>query len=278
MEKKAPEHTGGDRSSGNPVHGLSRRAALVFGTSLGLALPAQARIQELGEAIDKAGAQRMLSQRMGKAWLAQLRPELSDRAKQVLQLSEARFERQLELLMGFAPTPEISGSFRALQRRFHDYRALLHRTPRREDLDELLRRSGEVLSLAHVATGQLQERSREGTAWLVNLSGRQRMLSQRLALFFLAGQQGARPALVQSEIAKASTEFKSAMQTLAQAADTTPAIRDNLELARNQWVFLQAALGGESQGPQAANDVFVASENLLVVMETVTGQFARQLA
>ena len=276
MQKKAPEHAG-VRSSGNPVHSLSRRATLVFGTSLTLALPAQARIQELGEAIDKAGAQRMLSQRMGKAWLAQLRPELSERARQVLKSSEARFERQLELLMGFAPTPEISGSFRALNRRFQDYRALLHRAPRREDLDELLRRAGEVLSLAHVATGQLQERSREGSAWLVNLSGRQRMLSQRLALFFLAGQQGARPALVQSEITKASTEFKSAMQTLAQASEATPAIRDNLELARNQWVFLQAALGGESQGLQAANDVFVASENLLVVMETVTGQFARQL-
>ncbi|MDR7332968.1 type IV pili methyl-accepting chemotaxis transducer N-terminal domain-containing protein [Roseateles asaccharophilus] len=261
------------------MHSLSRRAALVLGTAVGcsLALPAQARIEELGEAIDKAGAQRMLSQRMGKAWLAQLRPELSDRARQVLQTSEARFERQLDLLMGFAPTPEISGSFRALQRRFQDYRALLHRAPRREDLDELLRRAGEVLSLAHVATGQLQERSRESSAWLVNLSGRQRMLSQRLALFFLAGQQGARPLLVQNEITKARNEFTTAMTTLAQAPEATPAIRDNLELARNQWVFLQAALGGESQGPQAANDVFLASENLLVVMETVTGQFARQL-
>ena len=82
MEKKAPEHAG-DRSGGSPMRGLSRRAALAFGTSLTLALPAQARIQELGEAIDKAGAQRMLSQRMGKAWLAQLRPELSERARQV---------------------------------------------------------------------------------------------------------------------------------------------------------------------------------------------------
>jgi nitrate/nitrite-specific signal transduction histidine kinase len=278
MEKMAREQAGG-RSSDRPACGLHRRTALVLGAALGcgLALPAQARIQELGEAIDQAGAQRMLSQRMGKTWLAQLRPELSARARQVLQASEARFTQQLDQLLGFAPTPEISGSFRALQRRFQDYRALLHRTPRREDLDELLRRSGEVLSLAHVATGQLQQRSREGTAWLVNLSGRQRMLSQRLALYFLAGQQGARPALVQGEITKASTEFKSAMQTLAQAAEATPAIRDNLELARNQWVFLQAALGGESQGPQAAHDVFVASENLLVVMETVTGHFARQL-
>ena len=64
---------------------------------------------------------------------------------------------------------------------------------------------------------------------------------------------------------------------LGSAPEATPAIRDNLELARNQWVFLQSVLAGESQGLQAARDVFVASENLLAVMETVTGQFARQL-
>jgi len=68
------------------------------------------------------------------------------------------------------------------------------------------------------------------------------------------------------------------MRMLTDAPEATPAIRANLELAQSQWVFLQAALGGQSQGPQAANDVFIASENLLAVMETVTGQFARQLA
>jgi len=211
-----------------------RRTLLLGGLACAGAALAQSRISQLGEAIDKAGAQRMLSQRMGKAWLGQLRPELADRARTVLQASEARFERQLSELLAFAPTPEIAGSYKAMQHRFGDYRALLQSKPSRERVDELLQTSGEMLSLAQVATGQLQQRSAAATAMLV-------------------------------------------MRVLASAPEGTPAIRDNLELARNQWVFLQSALAGESQGPQAANDVFVASENLLAIMETVTGQFARQL-
>lgn len=254
----------------------TRRRWMLAG--LGLAgASAWPRPVDLGEAINKAGAQRMLSQRMGKAWLGLALPELEARARRVLDASIERFERQLAELQRQAPTPEIGASLRRLAQQFTDYRSLLAQAPAAQRVNELLSRSGDVLATAHQATGLLQAQSRAGAAQLVNLAGRQRMLSQRLALLFLADQQGASPALVRPAASEVKADFEAAMERLRSAPETTPGIRVNLDLAQNQWLLLKAALQGGTVAPQAASDVFVASENLLAVMETVTGQFARLL-
>jgi hypothetical protein len=67
------------------------------------------------------------------------------------------------------------------------------------------------------------------------------------------------------------------MRVLQGAPETTAEIQANLQLASSQWIFLDAALGGASHGQRAAAEAFLASENLLAVMETVTGQYARLL-
>ncbi|OYU43563.1 MAG: hypothetical protein CFE44_17670, partial [Burkholderiales bacterium PBB4] len=80
-----------------------------------------------------------------------------------------------------------------------------------------------------------------------------------------------------AEIGKARTEFTTAMGVLRNAPEASVRIRDELLLADAQWVFFDAALqqlqGGSHNTKPLAN-VFVASENLLTVMDRVTGLFA----
>ncbi|MBN8462978.1 MAG: type IV pili methyl-accepting chemotaxis transducer N-terminal domain-containing protein, partial [Dechloromonas sp.] len=93
----------------------------LFGLLLALALSipggeALAQIADLNSAINKAGRQRMLSQRMAKAYFQIGQQVDADRSKKVLDASVALFDRQLVELKNFAPTPEIKDNYGKLEK------------------------------------------------------------------------------------------------------------------------------------------------------------------
>ena len=141
----------------------------------------------------------------------------------------------------------------------------------------LLQADAQVLALAHQGTTQYEAASGKPLGHLVNVAGRQRMLSQRMAKFYLAAMLPVDPATATAEIAKARSEFVSATELLRNAPQATQRIRQELQLADGQWVFFDAALqrmqGGANVNRQVA-EVFVASENLLSSMDRVTGMYA----
>ncbi|MDM0071555.1 hypothetical protein QTI68_33825, partial [Variovorax sp. J31P207] len=60
--------------------------------------------------------------------------------------------------------------------------------------------------------------------------------------------------------------------------EATTAIKQEIELARNQWVFYAAALaqrGVEIASPERSANVFASSENILLVMDKVTSMYSR---
>lgn len=111
---------------------------------------------------------------------------------------------------------------------------------------------------------------------LVNIAGRQRMLSQRMAKFYLAATLPVDAATATAEITKARTEFLAATEVLRNAPEATARIREELQLADGQWVFFDSALKRLQPGTSGKplSDVFVASENLLAVMDRVTGLYS----
>lgn len=242
------------------------------------ALPARAQIVDLGEAINRAGRQRMLSQRMAKAYLALAMGVEPPLAQQVLDRSLATFDRQLVELKAFASTPELRETYLALEARWADYKtALVGSAPGRAGAAAVVAQSQQVLALAHKGTQQYEALLNKPVGRLVNLAGRERMLSQRMAAFHLASVVPAvEPAAAKAEIAKARSEFLAGLDTIASAPETTPRVRDELQLAQAQWILFDAAL---QRPPQASTlkphaDVFVASENVLVVMDRITTLYA----
>ena len=258
---------------------MQRRHILIALTAAaGSTLPfaAQAQVTDLNDAINKAGRQRMLSQRMGKAWLALVQDVEPATARQVLDKSMSLFDRQLVELKAFAPTPEIRDTYGKLESAWSDYKtALVGAAPGKPGAPAMLQADARVLALAHQGTVQYEAASGKPVGKLVNVAGRQRMLSQRMAKFYLAATLPVDATAATAEITKARTEFLTAMEFLRNAPEATPRIKEELQLADGQWVFFDAALKKvQGGGSKPLQDVFVSSENLLSVMDRVTGLYS----
>ncbi|HMC15951.1 MAG TPA: type IV pili methyl-accepting chemotaxis transducer N-terminal domain-containing protein, partial [Albitalea sp.] len=223
--------------------------------------------------------QRMLSQRMAKSYFAigqSVEPQLADRT---LSASMALFDRQLADLKLFAPQPAIRTTYMQLETAWGEYKAaLVGAMPGKAHAEEVIALAGKVLALAHLGTGQLEKVSNRPVGKLVNVSGRQRMLSQRMAAFYLSASWGVQVALSNAEIAKAREEFTGAHTLLKTAPEATSAIKSELELAEMQWSFFDAALHTLKPGTpdlRHMSHVFTTSERILQVMDDVTGMYSK---
>ncbi|HSV51729.1 MAG TPA: type IV pili methyl-accepting chemotaxis transducer N-terminal domain-containing protein [Burkholderiaceae bacterium] len=258
---------------------MKRRELIVAGAVL-LPLAGRAQVVDLNDAINKAGRQRMLSQRMAKSYCAAGQGVLPEMASETLAASMALFDRQLVELKVFAPTAEIKRSYVDLESAWGDYKAVLVGSrPSRDKAGDMITQAGRVLQLAHQGTGLLERNSGKPLGKLVNVAGRQRMLSQRMAAFYLSASWGVEASQATQELNKARDEFVAAQQLLSSAPEATPSIKAELLQADQQFVFFAAALRGLRPGQpdaRAMANVFTTSERILQVMDGVTGMYSKQ--
>jgi hypothetical protein len=257
----------------------SRRSLLAVLPLLAFSPMAGSQVRDLNDAINKAGRQRMLSQRMAKAYLALGQGVRSDQADKVMADSMALFDRQHVELKAFAPNPEIRATYERLEVQWGAYKtALVGAAPSKAGGEAVLQASARVLELAHQGTGQLEQVSGRPLGKLVNISGRQRMLSQRMAAMYLGASWGVQADAATKALDQAREEFTKAHALLKAAPESTSAIRADLDLAEQQFAFFDAALRTLRSGgvnPRSQSEVFTSSERILQVMDGVAGQFAR---
>ena len=260
-----------------------RRVALQW-VAAGVLLPtwatwatgAQAQMG-LSGAINYAGWFRALSQRMAKAYCQQYLQVLPAAAVDVMGLARKMVQTGSgELARGMQSgqwPAEVGRQLAEVQKQF----ALLNQMTSAPATTTALvvaasEQADRTLLIAQAVTEAIEKMAQAPSARLVNLAGRQRMLSQRLAKNYFLSAAKVDSKVVQAQLASDAADFRQALQTLKAAPVSTSSIRNELELADSQWLFFESALRRPADDA-GLNAVATTSERLLGVMDKLTGLY-----
>lgn len=252
---------------------MNSRIAVLFSLALALLGPqAQASIND-AEALNLAGMQRMLSQRIAKTYLMIGADVRSDVALEQLDQSVARFENNYQALADYAPSEPIASALEQAGQTWQAYRELALSRPQRERAPHLLQLSDQLLAQSETLVQLIEQHAGSQNARLVNRSGRQRMLSQRIAKLYLALSWKLPVAGLQEQLQQATQEFEAAQQELLGAEQNTPQISAALKKVEAQWRFARAGFQLSADSRYVPTVITTTTETLLWQMNDLTSAY-----
>lgn len=227
----------------------------------------------LAEAINIAGRQRMLSQRIVKSYL-QMGQDIRYRvANRHLQSSIILFEQQLKMLKDFTTDPEAIRGLALVEELWAPVKAIATGPVKREYAQKLRDDAEQLLAAAHQVVLILADQSGTEQGHLVNIAGRQRMLSQRMGNLYMLMSWKFEDEVYQQDYKVATREFDEALQDLINSNENTPEISTLLRKVQQNWNMYNLS-------NRMDNDHFVPGlvarmlDKILLQMNQVTGLYA----
>ena len=233
------------------------------------------------EDVNRSGQLRMLSQRLVKLALLQLAGVQAARAKELLKESVLRIDANLVSLGKSLSQPTFGDLLGQVSVSWGRLKLALQDTPDAGGMAHLDELAELFLQDAERMTSSLESAGAMPPLQMLNLAGRQRMLSQRFAKYALLRALGGAATLQLSEagMAESRAAFEKALQYLHEIPLSSKEIRASLDKAALGWAQMCAGVSGIAKGkdPKRLEGLATASEDLLDVFEQLSVQYERSM-
>jgi len=230
------------------------------------------------ESVNRAGQLRMLSQRLIKLYLLQLAGVQVASHKECLKDSMQRIDGNLALLAKSLSKPTFGDLLGQVVLTWTRLKQGLQGEPQANQMAHLDELGERLLQDAERLTGNLENAGSVEPLHVLNMAGRQRMLSQRFAKYALLGVLGDGTTRSRCEVgmAESKARFEQGLSYLNDIPLSTPDIRGALDAAAVGW---QHMLAGAADARRAAGQAQLASasEALLDVFERLSGYYERSM-
>ncbi|GAA5441916.1 hypothetical protein Misp06_00077 [Microbulbifer sp. NBRC 101763] len=199
----------------------------------------------MGDAINIAGRQRMLSQRITQTYILRGIQPSAERHKKVFSRSLQEFKRNHEKLSNFQGAEKIETQLIKVQKEWEKFEKIALQPTSKESATKLFERSDELLSETHAYVVKLQQLAPDNSAELINIAGRQRMLSQRIAKNYAAKLWEISQDNASSGLQQDLSEYSNRLNQLLESPLNTPEITHNLRKAQDHLNYASRGFEGE---------------------------------
>ncbi|HHO65750.1 MAG TPA: hypothetical protein ENJ71_04460 [Epsilonproteobacteria bacterium] len=195
----------------------------------------KAVVADMVELIDVAGKQRMLSQRIAKDYLYAGEKVAVSKAKKQMKASMEEMVKIHKRLVDSINDPEIQNLLAFVQLSIEDFKSTANEPYSLDNAQLIIDLSESMLEGSQYVVDSLKEKVKVKESAVVGKAGKQRMLAQRIAKYYIAYQAGIKDKNTVDQMKAAVKAFSQAHKALMANPKNTPEINRKLHDIDRLW-------------------------------------------
>jgi len=185
--------------------------------------------------INIAGKQRMLSQRIAKDYLYVHKNIAMSKTERELKHSLKSFFKSHKLLTEVIKDEEISNLLNFVELSSNDFNQTINRPFSLDNAQLVLDLSESMLEGSQYVVDSLKSSIKVEESKVIEIVGKQRMLAQRIAKYYIAYQTGIKDANTVRSMKQSVSEFDKNLNILLINKENTPLISEKINQVNKLW-------------------------------------------
>ncbi len=231
--------------------------------------PANASIDNINDAVNKSGKQRMLTQRMLKDYALVGMNNTFGYPDKDLEKQISLFDKTLNDLNHFNKNNNIAQSIIKIKKLWSPIKTKLKQKPTLESAVDLQKSLDRLLESCNDLTILFVKASGKNNLEIISISGRQRMLSQRLSALYMLKVWGVNDSDFIHKLEKTMDEFSKAEKILENFSKNTAEIKDSLQRVKKLFMWFEL-MANSTSGRYIPSLISKSSDKINSEMNTVT--------